>query len=450
MHMDPKKFLGFILAEAMICTPFSISNADDLQALHSQNTTAEARIAMVFDTLPASWDLSVDPDNKVDLTLTGVSGVSADSLINTNKGLLSAVSMEKKNDVLTVHMETKTEAAHYLHVLHNPEQLVLDLFTRYEGKTVTDISPGISYTYWTRAVQEGRQRIHILHVAAAVPCRIVMSDNPRGISVNSFLSASHASAAVNGKAGEPPMMKAYGKWENLSFKVQGYLAYQSGKGYTAGIMEPGSAAAADGKPLPVSGVDRVRRQDELILYTPSYGSSSKTNDYGAEAVISGGKIQKIVSKGNTPIGSGEYILSGHGKMQKFVESLKPGQEIKIVPARGVSANEDLIYGGEDCILQNGRILPDPTREDRAPRTILGVTANGDLIIAEIEGWQMESIGMSRYEAAEFIQSLGASNAVLISDAGAGELAAGGKILNQRPKGLEPKAFTTALVFFSGS
>ena len=105
---------------------------------------------------------------------------------------------------MTLDNETETEAAHHLFVLHQPDRLVLDLFTRYEEKTVVSVTPHMSYTYWTRADADGRKKIYVIRGDAETQGRIVMGDLKSRISMQSFAESTKAPVALTEPTAESP------------------------------------------------------------------------------------------------------------------------------------------------------------------------------------------------------------------------------------------------------
>lgn len=71
-----------------------------------------------------------------------------------------------------------------------------------------------------------------------------------------------------------------------------------------------------------------RGEHQLIIYTEAYGRpSTGTNQWGAEATVKDDIVIKLGGN-NSPIRSGEYILSGHGRARVFLQSnVKVGAKI---------------------------------------------------------------------------------------------------------------------------
>lgn len=74
----------------------------------------------------------------------------------------------------------------------------------------------------------------------------------------------------------------------------------------------------------ISGINTARGEGQLIIYTPDYGATTTTNDWGIEATV--GADNKVLSVGgnNSAIPAGGFVVSGHdsdvaeGKMKTWV------------------------------------------------------------------------------------------------------------------------------------
>ncbi len=58
-------------------------------------------------------------------------------------------------------------------------------------------------------------------------------------------------------------------------------------------------------------VNSARGEGQLIIYTPEYGSSTNTNEWGAEAVVDQNHKVLSVGNNNSSIPEGGFVLSGH-------------------------------------------------------------------------------------------------------------------------------------------
>ncbi len=69
-----------------------------------------------------------------------------------------------------------------------------------------------------------------------------------------------------------------------------------------------------------------RGPEQLVLYTPAFGTSTKTNSYGVEVIVDQGRILRLNSS-NSPIPPQGFVISGHGTAGQWLKRIiKPGAQ----------------------------------------------------------------------------------------------------------------------------
>ena len=150
----------------------------------------------------------------------------------------------------------------------------------------------------------------------------------------------------------------------------------------------------------LSGVNRYRDVNNLIIFTPKMGATTGSNSYGSEILITpvngnlalGKSIKMKVSgkastAGSMAIPAGSYVLSGHGTGKTFVESLTEGEEITVnatLTLNNTSIAATQVLGGQPMILSGGVVLNTETAFDHLtalnPRTAVGHNADGSKVV----------------------------------------------------------------------
>ena len=93
---------------------------------------------------------------------------------------------------------------------------------------------------------------------------------------------------------------------------------------TLGLVSPSASVAADSVTVGtqshvLNGTNVARSTDYLVKYTPAFGTSTKTNQYGFEATVVDGKVTKIADGvGNMAIPTNGFVLSGHGTSRTWL------------------------------------------------------------------------------------------------------------------------------------
>ncbi|MER7506248.1 phosphodiester glycosidase family protein [Nonomuraea pusilla] len=229
------------------------------------------------------------------------------------------------------------------------------------------------------------------------------------------------------------------------------------KGRTARITELKTTVTAisqDGEKLTVNGVNRAAATDELVLYTEEYGAKTP-NDNGSDVVLdANGKVVTLRPSGSA-VPAGMRVLHGAGaasdwlnehawegwtvKVDQKVVDLRTGKALALTPDLNVIA-------GSVGLVRNGRVHITAKRDGhdsvnmilrRHPRTLLGTTKNGSLILATVDGRQPGvTVGASFTEAAQLMRWLGATQAINLDGGGSTAMVVNGKLVNRPSDGVE--------------
>jgi hypothetical protein len=163
--------------------------------------------------------------------------------------------------------------------------------------------------------------------------------------------------------------------------------------------------------VPVHGYNRKRKAGELIVYTPEFGETTKTNEWGVEIVlhrISPDRIDKefillepdryiitAVNHHSSTIPSDGIVLSVHKSAlanMGWLRDVYLGMELQLksnVPQGWESF--PYLLGGGPMLLKQGRVVLDAKSESFGPyfkganaRTAVGRTADGHSVIIVVD------------------------------------------------------------------
>lgn len=104
--------------------------------------------------------------------------------------------------------------------------------------------------------------------------------------------------------------------------VDGYKPYIAKKDeiiysssfYKIDKIDPTSKTNVEGFNMP-----GARGTNQLIIYTSNSGESTKTNEYGYEAIVVGNTVVDL-SGANSPIPENGFVISGHGKAKNWINN----------------------------------------------------------------------------------------------------------------------------------
>jgi hypothetical protein len=191
---------------------------------------------------------------------------------------------------------------------------------------------------------------------------------------------------------------------------------------------------------------------ELILFTPIFGDSTEPGE-GVEAVLdSSGRVVKLRESRGGRIPHNASVLSATGEAANWLLGhARYGTTISIstnisADGRRLAEGTSVVNGGPR-LLRNGALDLTAYAEGfvwpenpefyyrfgvrRNPRTLAGITAEGNLLLVAVDGRRPGySVGASFEESARIMQALGAVEAVNLDGGGSTTLTIGEELINQ--------------------
>lgn len=209
-------------------------------------------------------------------------------------------------------------------------------------------------------------------------------------------------------------------------------------------------------PLAVGAADG---DGELLLYTSSWdgpvdapkGSTVVTMSKLSLPVLGSASTTvatAATTSGSVAIPDGGAVLLAYGPARQRLAGLAPGDTIEIDvaidpldvdPATWVES-ADVLPGGP-FIVRDSAMTPaddwvaegfshDRHNAPRHPRTAIGVTAAGEVLLVTVDGRQSRSVGMTMWELAELLLDMGATHALSLDGGGSTTMTVLGKIRNR--------------------
>lgn len=228
------------------------------------------------------------------------------------------------------------------------------------------------------------------------------------------------------------------------------------------------------KKFDLTGINRERKENDLVVFTPEYHRTTLTDASGLEIVVQNGKITQILDgKGSTTIPANGFVVSASGEMrEQILEIAKLKAKVKqaIYPVNPIESNlvwvspstdistyfsaEDIVSGVPQLI-EDGKVditwQEEKTSksfvETHHPRTAVAKLKDGKFLMVTIDGRSEESGGMSLYQLADFLIEQGAIDAINLDGGGSSTMFLDGKIVNHpSDKEGERKVGDVILVF----
>lgn len=414
----------------------------ELTGIRTYNDVGHTRIVLDMKERPGSWDVDYNPeDSNLRIVLPETMNTNSKPVkAKGQAGVLRSVTLTPiEKDGLAIDIKAKQPVMHSLFVLENPDRMVIDLYTNYEQKTTTAISPTIDYTRWEKSGDRGRLKIYVGKVSFQGKSKVFTSATKE--EMKHFSDKAKAPLLVSGDS-----TKTQTSNEISSFVGEGVFYASPDQGFVLEALAPTFVIKLDKRVIPTSGMNRERGKDELILFNKQFGASTKTNIYGNEVVLKEGKVIRL-GKGDTAIGEEEVVLSGHGTQEALLAKVKLGQRIivEMKPDNAFLGKAEALRG--TLILKDKQILPQGTNDSSLrTKAFLGVNDKKEALLAIVEGEVMNSMGMTLSEGALLMKELGAEQAIALDYKEKAELWVKGSLVTQKDE--EDKGtFVSALAFY---
>ncbi|MGB7070892.1 MAG: phosphodiester glycosidase family protein [Pyrinomonadaceae bacterium] len=208
--------------------------------------------------------------------------------------------------------------------------------------------------------------------------------------------------------------------------------------------------------LPVAGVNRERKENEIIIFTKEFGRTTLTDPNGSEFIVRSGAedgyFGKVISErsmyGSTEIPRDGFVVSASGGFSPELSRRFRNRNLKWRVGVEMSGNggpldpafhtaEDIVAGVPQLI-KDGKIDIDWEREGsskafvetRHPRTAVAKLSDGRLLFVTVDGRQPGvSVGMNLIELAEYLLALDAVDAINLDGGGSTTMYLDGKVVN---------------------
>lgn len=335
--------------------------------------------------------------------------------------------------------------------LQNPDRIVVDLEKIFEEKTWEPAGEGLWLLQWRKGTPSGQvvmagvvadlrdRRPAVATAGAVLSTRSVLK---------SLVAKEGAAAGINGGyfAGDGTplgLLLLDGRIEREPLFARTAFFLQ-GTELFFGAATAKIEVVAGAETIAVSGLNRPRKENETVVYTPWFGESTGTNQWGKEWIVRGGAVSEIVTAGNAVIPRDGFVLSVHASVLKERDlRLKVGDKISLSQelfldgkprpdllqpgVYGLGAGPRLLRGGKKEMTGAKEQFKSDVLRGRAPRSALGYDGASRLILLTTGGREgAKNIGASLEELAALLSELGAREAVNLDGGGSTGLVVQGR------------------------
>lgn len=316
---------------------------------------------------------------------------------------------------------------------------------KYAGAQITDLGKGVKRIKFTKYFNSRPVKLNIIETDFSVNPRLMIKPSLAGQTLNnkakikSFNEQENAIVSVNGGFFKPQTGVPLG------------LLMVNGRVYTGdinnrvalGIFDDGFKMAQAKVDIKLSSKKHIIKVDNInqprtlsthvLVYDNLWGTNSPpAPKLGVVFSVHNGKITKV-STSSIPIPEKGFVISAPmSKVREIIKDKNLKLDIKITPDwHGV---KHIISGGP-YLVKDGDVYVDVSAQKlhsitgRNPRTAIGYTKEGNIIIITVDGRENASVGLTLNELAWFMKKLGCENAMNLDGGGSTVMYAKGQVLN---------------------
>ena len=316
---------------------------------------------------------------------------------------------------------------------------------RYKNSLIYDVAPGIKHIKLTRVYQGRPVKINVVEVNQSLNSNIEISPKLSSShlssksTITSIAKRKNSIVAINGTYFKPQTGVPLGTLMINKKMYTGpiYNRVAMGffdKGFDMARIELNANLRTSKGDIKIDNINQPRMLSTYVLaYTPEWGAFAPPSPkYGIQIAIEDNRITSISTQ-TLPIPQNGYVIVGpKEKLEKIFKARSVKVDVKTIPNWD---NVNHIISGGPYLIKNGEIFIGITEQKlgaiggKNPRTAIGYTQDGNLIMVAVDGREGASVGMTLRELAGFMQSIGCVNAMNLDGGGSTVMYVNGHVVN---------------------
>ena len=321
-----------------------------------------------------------------------------------------------------------------------------EIASKYKNQYINDVDRGVKHIKMVKYYNGKPVRINVVEISQNVNDDLIVepaiaNDRLFGRNkISKIADRENAIVAVNGGYFKPQTGTPLGMLM-INKKVYTGPIYDRvaigffDNGYDMSRIKLNSEVKTNVGGIKIDNINQPRMlATHVIVYTKDWGKTSpQTPKYGIQMVISNDKLIRV-SQESCEIPDDGYVISGpESVLNQFAKAKNFYLDVKMSP-EWVGVNH--VLSGGPYLVKDGEVFVDMTAEKltsiggRNPRTAIGYTKNNHLILLTADGREGASIGLTLFELANLMKSLGCINAMNLDGGGSTVMYVGGQVVNK--------------------
>jgi len=349
--------------------------------------------------------------------------------------------------------------------LSEPFRIIIDCQKIFEERLEQSIAPGITYRQIRRGTPDGPLMVYLTEVDWNNP-HIEVEVAPAGEKMTSRQPVSaiaaweNAIVAINGGYFALPSGAPLGavvrnrEWVRLPSRGRSALGITADRKIVMDNLNAvGMLTFNQTVSVVAHDLNATREENRVIVYTPRWGDCVSIGADDFALSVSGGKVREIYSgkAGDVSIPKDGFTVVATGATKTSFAQIAKDQPAELTfrtqpdfpnLLHVLGGGPRLVKGGQEFVTAEMEQFNTPPFQNdpakgRAPRTAVGVTREGKLLLVVIDGRQPGfSIGATLWETARLLLDLGAVDALNLDGGGSSTMVVQNKVVNAPSDGRE--------------
>lgn len=442
-------------------TPLVTEDKDHIKSVRFSKAADKVRV--VFDlTEDATYKVEETP-NLTTVYFSKPFTPQQVSDINVADDSVSAIKIINGTEDSRVEISTPGTTTLSKGELKNPYRLYLDFDKDYEYSIVKEVMPGLTRIDMYSRHKGVSQAGHMLEVDWKKYRLAPILGGNGYLGKNTVANMVRNSGAIAGEnasyfgSGKDiyGVTKIDGKVVSTTYLPRTAFGITSGGEPIIGEVSHNAKVVSKLGDYIVAGINSTRSKNGLTLYNHYYGAKTPASADAVELIIADNKVQSVKVGGDTPITPDTEVLSATGDYKPGFGGLQPGEKVVIEQNLNTPWDKvENILGVGPTLVKDGKVDITTSREQigsdvsygRAPRTAVGILANGNVLLAVVDGRQSGAKGMTLNEFADMLVNMTVKDAVNFDGGGSSEMVLQGKTINAPSDGSSRYVATALGVF----
>lgn len=320
-----------------------------------------------------------------------------------------------------------------------------DIRRKYKQGTIIDVDKGVKHIKLVKYYQGSPVRINVIEVNSNINPNLQLtpalaSDTlGRKSTITNIAKKNNSIVAINGTFFKPATGVPLGTLMINKKMYTGpiYNRVAMGifdNGYDMARIQLNASLKAHNKTIKVDNLNQPRTlATHVIVYTPEWGKTAPAiPQYGKEISIKNNKVVEVSTQPLAIPEDGLVVVGPAKQIDQLID--EKNIEFEVLTSPEWDGVNHIISGGP-YLVKHSQVFVDMTEQKlgaiggRNPRTAVGYTEDDNLIIVTVDGRESSSVGMTLFELANFMKSIGCSNAMNLDGGGSTVLYVNGRVVN---------------------